>query len=145
MEVSGQFTSWLLYPLNTPGNHSIGGWMAPRAGVNTLEKTEISCPPGIKPWLSYHKNCIEFYFRPEVDWQVVVHELWRWIFIRRSWNSSKRRNKTLVPEIYFVQYVDSAVDSVWTIELRVLCYLNRAFIATFDDRFFKLSCRFLSC
>jgi hypothetical protein len=37
-----------LYPLERPGTHCIGGWVAPRAGLDGCAKSSLS--PGFDPW-----------------------------------------------------------------------------------------------
>jgi len=42
------FTPWPLYSQGkAPSTHCIGGWVGPRAGLDTVEGTQS--PPGIEP------------------------------------------------------------------------------------------------
>jgi len=41
---SGRFTHGKI----TPDNHSIGGWVGPRAGLDVVEKRNFTVPAGIR-------------------------------------------------------------------------------------------------
>jgi hypothetical protein len=45
MEISGQIHAWLLYIQGkSPGTHFIGGWVGPRAVLDTVVKSKIPVP-----------------------------------------------------------------------------------------------------
>jgi len=54
------FTSGRLTPSErTPGTHWIGGWVGPRAGLDTVSKRNISASAANRTPMSIHKRNIE--------------------------------------------------------------------------------------